>query len=128
MAAGNCTLTSRCSARSSLPFASMNWRTAPFTPLNRAMLTVDGLPARGLSVASGANYGYLLARMTDGGHWRGEVRRFDASGEPQSPPLATCGLPLVDGRLCRRGEGFDAGEGHADRTAAGGEGADPPGS
>jgi len=63
--------------------------------------TVDGVPASGLSSASGASFGYLLAKVKDGGHWVGTVKRFSGDGQPQSDALATCALPIQKGDLCK---------------------------
>ncbi|MDY7092123.1 MAG: CRTAC1 family protein [Acidobacteriota bacterium] len=66
-------------------------------------VTVDGLQAQGLSVASGANYGYLGVEMIHGARWQGTVYAFDAAGNPQDQPVATCAQPVQDGRLCQPG-------------------------
>lgn len=62
--------------------------------------TVDGMAAQGLSMASGAAFGYLSAEVTDAGTWQGTVRGFQADGQAVAP-LAECGMPLVSGNLCR---------------------------
>ncbi len=66
-------------------------------------LPVDGVAAKGLSLAEGSPYGYLSATVEDGGQWKGEVKAFDPSGKALAQPLATCGLPLSNGRLCQAG-------------------------
>lgn len=63
--------------------------------------SVDGMDAHGLSMASGNAFGYLSAQVVDGGQWQGTVKGFDPSGRPTAQPLATCGLPLHQGSLCR---------------------------
>ncbi len=62
--------------------------------------TVDSVPAAGLSVVADTSYGYLQASLTDAGHWTGTVEAFDAAGNAQTTPVATCGLPVVGRHLC----------------------------
>ncbi len=62
---------------------------------------VDGVEAAGLSLGGPLDFGYLSVEMTDGGDWKGVVKAFSSSGEAQLAPVASCGLPLVSGRLCR---------------------------
>lgn len=66
-------------------------------------IKVDGMEAAGLSVTEGTSYGYLEAVVRDGGHWTGTVKAFDAAGTAQTIPVASCGLPLHAGRMCRPG-------------------------
>lgn len=63
-------------------------------------LTVDGEAARGLSINADTKYGYLRAKVKDGGHWQGEVVAFDAAGKAQSSVVARCALPIDQGVLC----------------------------
>ncbi|MCH9646628.1 MAG: metallophosphoesterase [Deltaproteobacteria bacterium] len=64
---------------------------------------VDGIPASGLSLNGPLDYGYLAVEMKNGGQWKGTVKAFSASGEAQVTPLAVCGLPTENGRLCQEG-------------------------
>ncbi len=63
-------------------------------------LTVDGKAAQGLSINAATKYGYLRAKVRDGGHWQGEVVAFDAAGKAQDDAVAHCALPLSNGKLC----------------------------